>query len=342
MQSDARTLPEGDATQPLELDASAIETALRHLETASRAVSLNLVLVGAEGTEGLIERVARLYPCRAVILDLEGSDAAAHVSAGPRWECIRLVGRPSQLNRLVSTASAIVMPSLPIAAWWPRAADLESPLFIHLVELADRVVVDSAHAADSVSYLLALDRVATANQSVVSFADLSWSRVYNWRLMAARLFDAPTDRASLAAVREVAIEHGGALAEALLLIGWFVSRLGWELWQPPRLGPLPRRAPIQLVAHTGVRNVTLDLQPGVANGQLHALAIEAGRAHYRLEREEAGVCMVIETADGQRMVDMCAPDREHADVLVAELIGQGRDRIYAEAVAALAPLAALR
>ncbi|MCC7104890.1 MAG: glucose-6-phosphate dehydrogenase assembly protein OpcA [Chloroflexi bacterium] len=339
MQTDGRSVLDETAAVPL--DARAVEAAVRLADPASRAIRLNLVLVGQSGVQELVERVATLHPLRAIVVDLDGADAAAHVSAGPRWECIWLSGRPSQLNRVVSTASALLMPGLPTSAYWLQAPDLESTLFSRIVDLADRIVVDSATASDPLGFIFSLDRHAAEKQSVVSFADLSWSRIYGWRLLAARLFDAPADRANLSSVRTLAVEHGGSLPEPLLLAGWFVSRLGWELWQPPRQGSLSRRAPIQLVAHTGARNVTIDIRPAGSGGLLHSLLIDADRTRYRVARENGSVCTMVETNDGQRVADVCSPDREPVDVLVGQLTDQGRDRIYTEAVAALAPLATL-
>lgn len=321
-----------------QLDSHAIEGALRQGDAASRAISLNLIIVGANQVNELLERVAGVFPCRAIVIDLGRRRPAARVSTGPRWECVRLAGPPSQLNLIASTAAALAMPGLPISAWWPDATDLEAPLFNHLVDLADRIVLDSARSGESLAYLKSLARLVKEKQSVVSFADMSWSRIYGWRLLVARLFDAPADRANLAQVGEVTIGHGGNLAEPLLLAGWLSSRLGWELRPWPRSKSLPRNAPARLVASTGARDLSIHLKPRRAQPGLASLVIQAGDARYRVEREEGGVCSVVQGADGREVADVCVPDSKEIDLLAAELGGYGRDRIYAESVEALVSL----
>ena len=60
-------------------------------------------------------------------------------------------------------------------------------------------------------------------------ADLNWHRLSSWQELTAAAFDPPERRASLVDLDQVTIDYEkGNAAQALMFLGWFASRLGWE------------------------------------------------------------------------------------------------------------------
>ncbi len=60
-------------------------------------------------------------------------------------------------------------------------------------------------------------------------ADLNWHRLSAWQELAAAAYDPPERRASLGEIDKITLDYEkGNAAQAILYLGWFASRLGWE------------------------------------------------------------------------------------------------------------------
>jgi glucose-6-phosphate dehydrogenase assembly protein OpcA len=94
---------------------------------------------------------------------------------------------------------------------WRGEPDFGGTQWEQLVGVADRVVVDSSEW-DELSYR---PLAASFDRTVVS--DIAWARVYDWRVELARYWPG---------LRDQEIRIAGPRAEASLLRGWLVSRLG--------------------------------------------------------------------------------------------------------------------
>ncbi|MBA2475306.1 MAG: glucose-6-phosphate dehydrogenase assembly protein OpcA [Actinobacteria bacterium] len=176
---------------------------------------------------GLAER----HPSRAILLvpepeaETDGLDAEisvrcfslpgleAHVCS----EVIELRLRGKRAVAPASIVSPLLIADLPVFIRWRGRPDFGSGPFEQLVELVDRLVVDSGEWADlpaAYAQLASLfDRVAAS--------DIAWSRSLEWRRQLAGLWP------GIASARRLTV--AGPRADALLLTGWLRSRLEREL-----------------------------------------------------------------------------------------------------------------
>jgi Glucose-6-phosphate dehydrogenase subunit len=179
-----------------------------------------------ETLEGLAER----HPSRAILLfpapdAPDGLDAKAIVLAftlpGARRHIaaevveLKLRGRRGQVP--ASIVTPLLVPDLPVFVRWRGRPPFGMRELEELVELADRLVVDSEEWPDvpaAYGDLVALfDRVACS--------DIAWRRSQPWRRAIARLWP---DVARVGTLRVV-----GPASEAHLLAGWLRARLGKQV-----------------------------------------------------------------------------------------------------------------
>ena len=176
-----------------------------------------------ETLAGLAER----HPSRTIILvPRPGEDDAldAHASL----ECFPLVGEERHIcsevielhlkGRRVDAAASIVLPlllpDLPVFLRWRGRPPFGSDVLDDLVEVVDRLVVDSREW-DAVrdgyrSHVDLFERTAVS--------DIAWARTLPWRVEIARLWPDVADALEL--------RVAGPESDALLLVGWLRSRLG--------------------------------------------------------------------------------------------------------------------
>ena len=173
-----------------------------------------------------LARLAERHPSRTLLLFPE-PDSDDGLAARVFLECYEVPGSERHLcnevvelrlrgGRAVAPASIalpLVLPDLPIFLRWRGRPDFGSPVFEQLVEMIDRLVVDSAEwpdVPDAYADLAGIfDRVAVS--------DIAWRRTHAWRAaLAQRWPDLP---------RRIA----GPPAETALVAGWLRSRAGVEV-----------------------------------------------------------------------------------------------------------------
>jgi glucose-6-phosphate dehydrogenase assembly protein OpcA len=179
-----------------------------------------------ETLEGLAER----HPSRAILLfpapeEPDGLDAKAIVLAyatpGARRhiaaEVVELTLRGGRRRVPASIVTSLLVPDLPVFVRWRGRPPFGAQELEQLVDLADRLVVDSGEWPDvpeAYAELAALfDRVACS--------DIAWRRTLAVRRALAARWPA------IAEQREVNVS--APPAEAALLRGWLGSRLGREI-----------------------------------------------------------------------------------------------------------------
>jgi hypothetical protein len=179
-----------------------------------------------ETLEGLAER----HPSRAILLfpapnAPDGLDAKAIVLAftlpGARRHIaaevveLRLRGNRGQVP--ASIVTPLLVPDLPVFVRWRGRPPFGARELEELVDLADRLVVDSEEWPDvpaAYGELAALfERVACS--------DIAWSRTLPWRRAIARLWPEVAEIRTLRVVSPA--------PEAHLLAGWLRSRLGTQV-----------------------------------------------------------------------------------------------------------------
>lgn len=138
----------------------------------------------------------------------------------------------------------LLKPQLPVYLWWIGDPPDNDTIFNSLVQLSDRVIVDSTSFFNPEQdiHTLALLRQAAPD---CALSDLNWGRLTPWRQLIIQFFDVTEYRPFLAGISSIEIEHAAAplatptLSEsgdvspnpacALLLAGWLKGRLGWSL-----------------------------------------------------------------------------------------------------------------
>ena len=192
----------------------------------------------ADALAGLGER----HPSRTLLL-LPQDDESDGLAARVHLECYELPGIERLLCSEVvelrlgggrskapaSIAAPLLLPDLPVFLRWRGRPDFGSPVFGQLVDMVDRLVVDSAEWQDIPNAFAELaeqfDRVAVS--------DIAWRRTLPWRRALADAWPDLPDRLT------------GPPAETALVAAWLEERAGIhvELEQADTLpvgdGPAP-------------------------------------------------------------------------------------------------------
>jgi Glucose-6-phosphate dehydrogenase subunit len=174
--------------------------------------------------------LAEMHPSRTIILvPRPGEDDA--LDAHTTLECFPLAGEERHIcsevielhlkGRRVDAAASIVLPlllpDLPVFVRWRGRPPFGSDVLDDLVDVVDRMVVDSSEW-DAVRAAFA-SLAELFERTVVS--DIAWARTLPWRVEIARLWPDVAD------ARELRVT--GPESDALLLVGWLRTRLGRDI-----------------------------------------------------------------------------------------------------------------
>jgi glucose-6-phosphate dehydrogenase assembly protein OpcA len=347
----------------------------------ARASVLNLIVTVVDATAA--DRVVRTlvdlgvrHPSRALVIvpepQADGAPLDARISTHCHdaaadadricYEEVVLSVRGDAAAHLSGIVAPLLIHDLPTHVWWPGDPPFHDPVFDQLVEMSDRVVVDSADFGDLLS---GLRRLANLRRKS-GVGDLSWERLSWWQELTAQFFDAPRFRRYLPnlsrlqlryAVRpaaskrhaedaEVAPGTSAPMTQALLYAGWIATRLGWRRHRTLtalddggfRLRLEGRHEMVDL----SVAAVATDeVRPGeLMSVRLSSLG-ETGAAEFIIDRERDQAA-VATNADGMtallRRVPMETP--REAEVLSSQLTVDVADPVYEDALRAAAILLA--
>jgi glucose-6-phosphate dehydrogenase assembly protein OpcA len=218
-----------------------VDTALARLrakaaeETASMRTSVMTHLAWVpeawvEQARAALEGMAERHPSRTIVLFPEPSaqdnriDARAEVE---RWEVpdtdrglvtevVELTLRGSRTKAPASIVEPLLISDLPVFLRWRGEPSWDAPELEQLVDVTDRLIVDSTEWDDvPASY----ERLAELFPRCAA-SDIAWARTSRWREHLATLWP------QIADVQTVRVR--GTAAQAWLLCGWLRSRLGRE------------------------------------------------------------------------------------------------------------------
>jgi glucose-6-phosphate dehydrogenase assembly protein OpcA len=204
-----------------------------------------------DAAERVLEGMAERHPSRTLVLVPE-PDAEDGLRANVSVRCFdtddrSICGEVVELHlrgRRAEAPASLVLPlaisDLPVFLRWRGEPPFGSAPWEQLIEVADRLVVDSSEW-DSLLY-----RELAEVFETVAVSDIAWARTYGWRSTLARTWPG---------IREAEIRVRGPRAEASLLRGWLHTRLkrairpvepagelgvrlGGEELRPPRETPL--------------------------------------------------------------------------------------------------------
>jgi glucose-6-phosphate dehydrogenase assembly protein OpcA len=184
-----------------------------------------------EAATGTLAGLAERHPSRTILLlprpddprdVLEGEvDLRCFVRGGQQREVcsevisVRLCGR--RAGAPASVVTPLLVSDLPVFLRWRGPLPFGAAELDQLVEVADRLIVDSREWPDARTDLEQLPQLFER----IAVSDISWARTEPWRAAVADLWPEVAE----AAVLRVA----GPETEALLLRSWLGSRLGREI-----------------------------------------------------------------------------------------------------------------
>ena len=207
----------------------------------TRACTRNLIVLcpdddAVRKAASLITGVADRYPSRAFVV--RRSDGAPdRLEATLEAQCLRrgdgrhvcceqitLTVGPAAGRRAASAIVPLLVPDLPVFVWSLGLPDWDDELLLRLLDVADRLLVDSRGCPDASRLLV--DLAEHERRDRWSPADFEWARLSAWREAVATLFEDPSRADAPATVARVVIRHGRAgTVAAALLAGWILDRL---------------------------------------------------------------------------------------------------------------------
>ena len=335
----------------------------------ARASVLNLIATvpDLDGAERVVRTMLELgvrHPSRALVLVAEPSAPAAGIDASVSAHChpaavgseqicyeeVVLTVRGEPAAHLSGVVAPLLIHDLPTLVWWPGDPPFSDPTFDQMVDLCDRLIIDSGDFSD---LALGMRRLASLRRRS-GIGDLSWRRLGWWLELSAQFFDAPRFRRYLPNLNRLAIRYavpsaGAAspagralLAQPLLYAGWIASRLGWK-----------RHAAVQRL-HDGAfrlqmegryEMVDLVIEPvptdALAAGELISVRLkslgETGSAEFIIDRD-GDEATVASNADGMtaqlRRVHMEL--LTEAELLAGSLVAERHDDVYETSLRAAA------
>lgn len=342
--------------RPISVDPRAIEEEFARIwaetsgagfdESSIRLRVLNFVALAHGGAEAdrfeqAMQLLPERHPCRGILALTAGPYTAleATISAhcwrspgGKRHLCseeVLLTGAPSQERELASAVLALLVPEVPVALWILGSLGDGSYLSTELLEPADCVFFDSARSTmPREAYDAALKARTTHD---VQLADLAWGRSETWRVLAAQLFDGEDGPRELSQLQSIEIMSAAGSSDALLLAGWFVSRLGLTLADLVHAGD---RIDATLYKRSGDVRLSVAPSAGEASG-IERLRLKTLDAEFVIGcHPESGHMHVEERWDGgdsRRIVQQMPVD--DAALIERELdSGSSAGDVYIEAV----------
>ena len=372
----AETLEPVTLGEPRPADVAAIERDLSALwksmaagnsqrEAVTRACALTLLVYveseeASQKVSGLIGGIIAQNPCRVVVMVVQPDAAepsltariSAHChlpKAGEKQVCceqIELLARGDAVRDLDNVVVPLTVPGLPVVLWWRAGSFTPPDYFRRIFRVTDHLVVDSARFPDPARDLGKLAAELKRLSAVVPVSDLNWTRMTPWRGLIAQCFDPAETIEYLEQLTEVRVEYeeesprwSAQSAQALLLIGWLASRLGWE---PDRADePLTAKgSPVLFKSRRG--GVSVERAPrkfeGGGTGVCFSIVLTAGGglpAVFSLRRGAGGKYAVVRRElTGRPPVEGTARLEVYDEVeLVNEGIkSAGRDAIFEEAL----------
>ena len=333
----------------------------------TRASMFNLLVyvpspAEAKKLDDMLTDITAARPCRAILI-VADADAPEEMliaevtsrctlpSASSKQVCceqVTLTAGGTQADEVPSAVAPLLLSDLPVYLWWhavPRLAD--KVLFRRLVDLSDRVVIDSASFLDQEADLASMAVVLKDTPRWTALSDLNWARLTAWRALLAGFYDISDYRPHLNQLKRVTIRYAPPATDsaviptrAMLLAGWLASRLRWNVQQ----GSTKRATgSVSLEFTADGRRFELEFahtRREIEPGHLALVTIES-------DAEPSIAFTVRRSADGKRIETSVTRGEEkglqrvlsYEGLTETELIGKeleilGHDRVYEQAVLA--------
>jgi glucose-6-phosphate dehydrogenase assembly protein OpcA len=219
-----------------------------------RVCVLNLIVYSSHHEDraeidAVLDEVTAHTPSRALVLIADRASTEAKLEAyvstrcqverkGAKQVCgeqITIEASGAQVQTAASAIEPLVVPDVPVFLWWKDIPHEEDKLFNRLVELSDRVVIDSLVFDHPHEDMQRLAQLISERRQYLLVSDVNWGRLTSWRNLIASFWDVADYRPHLDAVEHLLIEFDPPdaateeiAAQALLVVGWMASRLKWQ------------------------------------------------------------------------------------------------------------------
>jgi glucose-6-phosphate dehydrogenase assembly protein OpcA len=256
---------------------------------ATRNSVLNLLVftqraATAKAVDSALDELCQYHPARVLLIVAQAEAPQPEMKAwinlsyyqqdkhrGPRGsEQVTIEARGPAVSYLPGVVLPLLAPHLPVFTWWADVPPVEQPIFERLIEVSDRVVIDSAEFETVGKNFQALARVSRSRQYRAAVSDLNWQRSAPWRELMAQFFDMAALQPYLPGISHMLIEYAGAEAngrtagvsnpaQALLLVGWMASKLDWSV-APGEQKQVGGKYQLALRTHAG-NGITVEIRP---------------------------------------------------------------------------------
>jgi glucose-6-phosphate dehydrogenase assembly protein OpcA len=309
--------------------------AAEHAAAEARANVLNLIAVveserNVDTVSKVLDGLSVHHPSRTLMLLAQPDRSALKLEATVTSHSEEDNGREVTSERvflhahgrvarhLASMVTPLLIPDLPVMLWWPQRPNFESGLFRELVDLCDRLVVDTDDGFEAPDLARLLD-IARRRKARCAIGDFNWARLMPWRHLTAQFFDVKVMRDRLLHTHGASVVCGeGPTIQARLLGGWVQSRL--------------RRVGVDVPYE--VRQDTA-LDAGVCRFMIYTGGPE-GSARFSIIRQRGNRLCTEIMIGGQEQVGRTVrfEPRNAEDLLAMELTLPGHDILYEESLAA--------
>jgi hypothetical protein len=199
-----------------------------------RAATMTIVVFFEDPAIGELARdrirtLASKHPSRVILFDATQSDDMRRVE---RDDWIELGVKGAAAEVLRSTASTLRLPETPVVLLWVAPGIGDDERFCALSSDAQTVVYNSSLVDDGRDALCELVEYVQRHPEL-PLADIAYLRLAPWQESVAILFDGD-EAAELLDLERIEITCGSE-PEALYLLGWLASRLGWKARSPESL-----------------------------------------------------------------------------------------------------------
>lgn len=325
-----------------------------------RTSILTLVVIAhgqaeARTARATLDELVEQMPSRAIVIELGDSTTRldAHITAHCRaidggrpacYEIIELRSPADRVGALPSLLAPLELFDVPSFMWWVGSADFGSPRFRRLTASVERIIVDTSQAESALDSLSGYHTFLNHEDCHCTGTDLNWARATSWRELITQSFDHPLTIGLVWDIQRIEAAYDpNAEAQALLIIGWIASRLGWTLHAAIQT---PDGISVSF-ATPGGDEASVNLNPqtsvGVGLRSVRILASARRNAVRIAIRRRGGdlAAVSIETAGAARQ-ERVVRDQEPrlCDLIGRELLLHTRDPVFDESLDVVAGIVA--
>lgn len=332
--------------------------------THPRSCVMNIVAVApdvaaARTARASLRHLSSAHPARIVVvvpddrgtgLDAEIRSEARRLDMGGalQTEDVMLHVRGEAAGHMASILEPFLVSDVRTHVWWLGTPPAEMAGFRGALDLADTLIVDSAHFERPFAAFIKLAELARQMDGRVCLTDLQWARVQPWRSAVSQFFGPSERRPFLEGINGIGIDYVGEAranrAAAVLLAGWLISTLDWRLKRAvggqggtvAAYFESPKGSPVEVAS----RSVRPDHYAVAEEGELTAFrlyAVARGRTCQvviQRDSEDPGrASMTMEIGGGDPITGTLMLGRVEESELLARLLVTGRpDAVYGRAL----------